>query len=289
MATQYRNGNSNGNGKVTALQTLRAKLSGGLTQMDVRTNSGEVSKDEAPLWMGYSGVKDVKGASLIASVTVERDWLWLRFSDKPHSEYRKWLFEKGFIWSGKRGGYHHDNTLKNINTLKQLGAVTLDWSGIEALSALMVEEWISTQQAKQAERDNKAMANTIAAKAANAMVVKPGMVELTFDITPPTKVVVPTLPEVVKAVKPRRNRFDRLVDANGNPTENVAPKGDKPRGKNGQWIATKDVAIEPTVTIAQEVTPVTTQVTPDTSIAKILEAMMAQQAMMMELVKSMAK
>lgn len=173
-----------------------------LTVSDLVINSGEVSENEVPLWVGPSKVKGKDSKPLLTSISLERDWLWIRFVVAPHAEYRKWLFTHGFIWSGKREGYHLPASVQSVELLIKMGAVALDTPAILKVSTEMVDGWKVQQEAKQEARRK-------------AEYARMGSGRTTIDHKGTTKAKAEIRQANREAGEARVNKAGRLVDSNG--------------------------------------------------------------------------
>jgi len=97
------------------------------TLRQVKVNDGTVQDSEQPLWVGMSKVTDdVNGRLVTMSITLDRDWLWVRFSKKASEKYRKQLISAGFIWSNKRQGWHGNVNELACKLMRDFGALTID-------------------------------------------------------------------------------------------------------------------------------------------------------------------
>lgn len=86
---------------------------------------------EIPLWAGVSNVPDnVNGRYLTMSVTKDRDWLWVRFSDKPSEKARKELESCGFSFSVKRMAWHAMASELTCNKLQKWGAIGVSFARV---------------------------------------------------------------------------------------------------------------------------------------------------------------
>jgi hypothetical protein len=98
-------------------------------------NSGNVMASESVLWVGTTTVPDaINGRYCTASVTRDRDWMWVRFSQRPSEKYCDELKGLGFTFSSKRGGWHAPISELIVHRLNKWGAVTLTYQ--QLLSAM---------------------------------------------------------------------------------------------------------------------------------------------------------
>lgn len=94
----------------------------------MKVNEGNVQASETPLWAGTSKVADaINGRYCAMSVTLDRDWLWVRFSQQPSEGYRKQLTSSGFIYSRKRGGWHAPLSQLVCDKVADWGAITISY------------------------------------------------------------------------------------------------------------------------------------------------------------------
>lgn len=92
----------------------------------LRVNDGTISDSEVPLFVGLSKVVDkVNGRTMKMAVSLDRDWMWLRFADTPSQQYRNALVNWGFRFSGKRLGWGCEATEFIVNKVRGLGALTV--------------------------------------------------------------------------------------------------------------------------------------------------------------------
>jgi hypothetical protein len=91
-------------------------------------NDGMVFETERPLWVGLSMVRDnVNGRNMSMSVSLDRDWLWVRFAMKPSEAYIKELMSNGFTYAGRRKAWHAELNGLVVKLIKKYGAESLDY------------------------------------------------------------------------------------------------------------------------------------------------------------------
>lgn len=104
-----------------------------LTLESMNVNGKFPLATEIPLWVGVSNVPDnVNGRYLTMSVTKDRDWLWVRFSDKPSEKARKDLESSGFMFSVKRMAWHAEANELVCRKIQSWGAIGITFARISS-------------------------------------------------------------------------------------------------------------------------------------------------------------
>lgn len=194
---------------------------GKLTVSDLVINSGDVSDFEVPLFVGTTKVKDGKGNDMLTAVSFERDWLWVRTVTVPHKAHKQWLVNKGFMYSGKRVGWHIPVSVQTCTLIANNLSIALDIPWICKTSAEMVDDWKIRQEERQERKrqaEYKRMANrTTVDHVATAQVQQARHEYHSSSLESATQqVIIPVVEwqgEVYKNV--HRNKVGRWVDHQG--------------------------------------------------------------------------
>jgi hypothetical protein len=110
-----------------------------LTLADMVMNGAQVMETETPLALGITKIADEDGHAMVGSLTIERDWLWLRFPKKPIAAHRDALGKKGWVFGGKRGGWHAPVSTILVDTLNKWTSFELNPAHVTALSVALVD------------------------------------------------------------------------------------------------------------------------------------------------------
>jgi hypothetical protein len=92
-----------------------------------------IQSSEVVLWSGLTTVPDaVNGRYCTATVTKDRDWVWIRFSSQPSETYRRELGSLGYTWSKKRKAWHALISEPVVYKLNKWGAHTLTYQQLQS-------------------------------------------------------------------------------------------------------------------------------------------------------------